>query len=49
VPGAGQNRATQRYAPIERDDEDALTKRIIELAAVYGRYGYAADHGVAAA
>ena len=35
----GQARAVQRYTPIERDDEDALTRRIIELAAVYGRYG----------
>lgn len=35
----GQNRAVQRHMPIERDDEYALTKRIIELAAVYGRYG----------
>ena len=35
----GQNRAVQRYTPIMRDDEDALTKRIVELAAVYGRYG----------
>ena len=35
----GQARAVQRYTPITRDDEDALTRRIIELAAVYGRYG----------
>jgi transposase InsO family protein len=35
----GQARAVQRYTPIERDDEDALTRRIVELAAVYGRYG----------
>lgn len=35
-----QPRATQRYAPIERDDEEPLTRRIIELAAAYGRYGY---------
>ncbi len=35
----GQNRAVQRYTPAVRDDEDALTKRIVELAAVYGRYG----------
>lgn len=35
-----QPRATQRYAPIERDDEVPLTKRIIELAAAFGRYGY---------
>ena len=35
-----QPRATQRYAPIERDDEGPLTRRIIELASAYGRYGY---------
>ncbi len=35
----GQSRATQRYLPQVRDDEAPLTKRIIELAAVYGRYG----------
>ncbi len=34
-----QSRATQRYLPLVRDDEGALTQRIIELAAVYGRYG----------
>ena len=33
-------RNTQRYAPIERDDEAPLTRRIIELAAAFGRYGY---------
>ncbi len=33
-------RATQRCAPIERNDEEPLTKRIIALAAAYGRYGY---------
>ena len=35
----GQSRATQRYLPQVRDDEAPLTKRIIEWAAVYGRYG----------
>jgi len=35
----GQPRAVQRYTPRIRDDEDALTGRITELAAVYGRYG----------
>lgn len=35
----GQARAVQRHTPIVRDDEDRLTGRIIELAAVYGRYG----------
>jgi len=34
-----QPRASQRYTPSTRDDEDALTTRIIELACVYGRYG----------
>jgi transposase InsO family protein len=34
-----QARATQRYLPQVRDDEDPLTQRIIELACVYGRYG----------
>jgi putative transposase len=35
-----QPRATQRHRPAERDDERSLTRRIIELAAAYGRYGY---------
>ncbi|MEL6394356.1 MAG: IS3 family transposase, partial [Planctomycetota bacterium] len=35
-----QPRSTQRYAPIERDDELPLTRRIIELASAFGRYGY---------
>jgi transposase InsO family protein len=35
----GQARAVQRHLPRVRDDEDRLTGRIIELAAVYGRYG----------
>ena len=35
----GQPRASQRYTPSPRDDEDALTTRIIELACAYGRYG----------
>ncbi len=34
-----QPRATQRYLPSVRDDEGPLTGRIIELAALYGRYG----------
>jgi putative transposase len=36
----GQARNTQRRRPKVRDDEDALTGRIIELATCYGRYGY---------
>ncbi len=35
-----QPRGTQRYQPIQRDDEDSLTRAIIELASQYGRYGY---------
>jgi len=34
-----QSRATQRYLPQIRNDEEPLTGRIIELAALYGRYG----------
>ena len=33
-------RGTQRYLPIQRTDEDALTRAIITLASEYGRYGY---------
>ena len=36
----GQWRGTQRYRPIQRSDEDALTRAIIALASEYGRYGY---------
>jgi putative transposase len=36
----GQHRATQRYRPVLRDDEDALTQAIVSHAATYGRYGY---------
>ncbi len=36
----GQARSTQRRQLIIRNDEDALTERIIELASCYGRYGY---------
>ena len=35
-----QWRGTQRYTPIQRNDEDALTRSIIALAGEYGRYGY---------
>ncbi len=35
-----QWRGTQRYLPIQRVDEDALTQAIITLASEYGRYGY---------
>jgi putative transposase len=37
---AGQSRSVQRYAPVLRSDEDALTRDIISLASQYGRYGY---------
>jgi putative transposase len=36
----GQHRSTQRKTPRGRDDEEALTADIIELALQYGRYGY---------
>jgi putative transposase len=35
-----QWRETQRYLPMHRTDEDALTQNIIALASEYGRYGY---------
>ena len=35
-----QWRGTQRYEPIRRVDEEALTQAIIALASEYGRYGY---------
>ena len=36
----GQSRTVQRYRPILRQDEDALTQSIVSLAGQYGRYGY---------
>ena len=36
----GQWRRTQRYAAIQKIDEDALTEAIVALASEYGRYGY---------
>jgi len=33
-------RSSARYIPIKKDDEDEITKRIIELSSNYGRYGY---------
>jgi transposase InsO family protein len=36
----GQHRATQRYRPVVRNDEDALTQAVVDLATAYGRYGY---------
>jgi hypothetical protein len=35
-----QPRSTQRYQLTQREDEDALTEVIVELASQYGRYGY---------
>lgn len=35
-----QWRGTQRYEPLQRNDEDALTRAIVSLATKYGRYGY---------
>lgn len=35
-----QPRSTQRHLVIVRDDEDALTRDIVELASSHGRYGY---------
>jgi putative transposase len=36
----GQWRGTQRYNTIQRDEEDGVTRAIVELASQYGRYGY---------
>jgi putative transposase len=36
----GQWRRTQRYAAIQRIDEEALAEAVIALASEYGRYGY---------
>ncbi len=35
-----QARSTQRYQARSREDEERLTARIVELASLYGRYGY---------
>jgi len=35
-----QPRASQRYLPNVREDKLPPTQRIIELACMYGRYGY---------
>ena len=35
-----QHRSTQWRKPVKRDDEDALTASIIQLATQFGRYGY---------
>ena len=36
----GQPRSTQRRELVQRDDETALTRAILDLATEYGRYGY---------
>ena len=36
----GQARSTQRRTLVGRDDEDRLTRAILDLATEYGRYGY---------
>jgi transposase InsO family protein len=36
----GQYRSTQRHGPRITDEEEQLTRRIVELATKYGRYGY---------
>jgi len=36
----GQHRSTQRRVPAGREDEERLTADIVELARLYGRYGY---------
>ena len=36
----GQYRSTQRYQPRSREDEDRLVADMIELARLYGGYGY---------
>jgi hypothetical protein len=36
----GQPRSTQRRTLVVRDDEEALTRAIVDLAGEYGRYGY---------
>ena len=35
-----QPRGTQRYQATQCEDEDALTRAVVELASQYGRYGY---------
>ena len=37
---ANQPRGTQRYRAIRREDEDAFTQAIVQLASQHGRYGY---------
>ena len=36
----GQHRSTQRHIPRGREDEERLVADMIELARLYGRYGY---------
>ena len=39
-----QARSTHRYRPKRLDDEGPLTARIVELAGLFGRYGYRRIH-----
>lgn len=36
----GQARSSQRYTVVKREDEDEVRSEIVELASLYGRYGY---------
>jgi hypothetical protein len=47
LPVVGQWAGTQRYAPIQRNDEDALNRAIVTLATKYGRW-LGTDHGAIA-
>jgi putative transposase len=40
VRRSARHRSTQRKVPRGREDEERLTADIIELARLYGRYGY---------
>ena len=46
---ANQPRGTQRYHAIRREDEDALTQAVIQLARPLRPLWVSPDHGVAAA
>ncbi len=39
-PGADLARSGLRYAPVHRDEQEALTRRIEELAGAHPRFGY---------
>ena len=42
----GMSRSSVRYTPQPRDDEAALTRSMVGLAAQYGRYGYRRVHAL---